>query len=405
MKYPTVVLREICESIQYGYTASALTEPIGPRFLRITDIVPERLDWDIVPFCAIEPEKLAKHRLRTGDIVIARTGATTGWAKFIKDPPEAVFASYLVRIRPSASVNARFLGFVLESSAYKQFIQQHMSGAAQPNANARVLTSFELPLPPLSTQEWIAAVLSAYNDLIENCQRRIRTLERIAHALYREWFVHFCFPNHENTPRVTSTLGSTPSGWEVMRVPECVSINPRISIPREGVKPFVPMGSLSNDSMVITDIESREGNSGAKFQNGDTLLARITPCLENGKTGFVQFLPDDAAVACGSTEFIVLRSLTLSPEFVYCLARSDEFRGIAIKSMSGASGRQRVQERCFDHFDIAQPPRALLDKFSAIVKPIFHLIQSLNLRSQTLRKTRDLLLPHLVAGRVERRAG
>ena len=74
-------------------------------------------------------------------------------------------------------------------------------------------------------------------------------------------------------------------------VPECVEIDPRVSVPREGEKPFVPMGSLANNSMLITDIETRTGNSGSKFQNGDTLFARITPCLENGKTGFVQFLP------------------------------------------------------------------------------------------------------------------
>ena len=161
------------------------------------------------------------------------------------------------------------------------------------------------------------------------------------------------------------------------------------------------MGCLSNDSMLITDVESRAGNSGAKFQNGDMLFARITPCLENGKTGFVQFLPDPKAVGFGSTEFIVLRSRTLTPEFVYLLARSDDFRGVAIKSMSGASGRQRVQEQCFDDFQIAQPPRALLDRFSAIVAPGFRLIFKLHSQIQNLRRTRDLLLPRLLSGQVE----
>jgi type I restriction enzyme S subunit len=179
-----------------------------------------------------------------------------------------------------------------------------------------------------------------------------------------------------------------------------VDISPRVAVPRDGEKPFVPMGCLSNDSMLITDIESRVGNSGAKFQNGDTLFARITPCLENGKTGFVQFLPDAHAVGFGSTEFIVLRSRTLTPEFVYCLARSDEFRGVAIKSMSGATGRQRVQEQCFDDFQITQPPRALLDQYSAIVAPSFRLIYKLHLQIQNLRRTRDLLLPRLLSGQV-----
>ena len=148
----------------------------------------------------------------------------------------------------------------------------------------------------------------------------------MARGLYREWFVHFRFPGHESVPLVDSSLGQIPQGWEMKRVTDAVKVSPGVVVPRDREKPFVPMGCLSNDSMLIADIESRDGNSGAKFQNGDTLFARITPCIENGKTGYVQFLPEANAVAFGSTEFIVLRSVSLTPEFVYCLARSDEFQ-------------------------------------------------------------------------------
>jgi type I restriction enzyme S subunit len=270
-----------------------------------------------------------------------------------------------------------------------------------PRGDKDAMQRYVIPLPPLPIQHRIAGILSAYDELIENSQRRIRILETMARALYREWFVHFRFPGFENHPRVASPLGEIPQGWGVKRVTDAVQVNPRVAVPRDGEKPFVPMGCLSNDSMLISDIESRAGNSGAKFQNGDTLFARITPCLENGKTSYVQFLPDANAVAFGSTEFIVLRSVSLTPEFVYCLARSDEFRGVAIKSMSGATGRQRVQERCFGDFQIAQPPLAPLEKFSAIVAPSFRLIYSLHLQIQTLRRTRDLLLPRLLSGQID----
>jgi len=153
--------------------------------------------------------------------------------------------------------------------------------------------------------------------------------------------------------------------------------------------------------MLISDVEHRAKASGARFQNGDTLFARITPCLENGKTGFVQFLPTDDAVACGSTEFIVLRSKTLCPEYVYLMARSDPFRDNAIKSMSGATGRQRVQEECFTQFLLAQPLDAILDHFQMIARPQFELIFSLNRRNMVLRRTRDLLLPRLISGEVD----
>ena len=149
--------------------------------------------------------------------------------------------------------------------------------------------------------------------------------------------------------------------------------------------------------MLIGEAEKRDGNNGSKFQNGDTLFARITPCLENGKTGFVQFLPDSESVAFGSTEFIVLRSRTLCPEYVYLMARSEAFRENAIKSMSGSTGRQRVQERCFEKFTIANPPSEIVLQFHNILQPLFKLIQVLNLQSVNLRKTCDLLLPKLIS--------
>jgi len=130
------------------------------------------------------------------------------------------------------------------------------------------------------------------------------------------------------------------------------------------------------------------------------LFARITPCLENGKTGFVQFLPTDDAVAFGSTEFIVLRSKTVCPEYVYLMARSSEFRNNAIKSMSGASGRQRVQEACFEKFFVAEPDSGTVERFKGIASPVFRLIHTLSLKNENLRSTRDFLLPKLISGEV-----
>ena len=256
-------------------------------------------------------------------------------------------------------------------------------------------------VPAVEVQRRIAAILSAYDDLIENCQRRIRILEGMARGLYREWFVHFRFPGSENLSRVDSPLGPIPQGWEVNPLRECIEVSPRVAVPRDGEKPFVPMGCLASDSMLIGDVELRSGNSGAKFKNGDTLFARITPCLENGKTGFVQFLDDEHAVAFGSTEFIVLRSKTLTPEFVYLLARSDDFRANAIKSMSGATGRQRVQERCFDGYLVVQPTDAALTRFTAVVRPMFQQARQLQLKITNLRRTRDLLLPRLMSGQID----
>jgi type I restriction enzyme, S subunit len=142
-------LADLCESVSYGYTASAVREEIGPKFLRITDIVPDVIEWDRVPFCEIPPGKAPKYLVKRGDIVIARTGATTGYAKRLnKRHPETVFASYLVRVRAHADVSNLMLGLLAESADYKKFIKANIGGAAQPQANAVVLTSMRIAAPP-----------------------------------------------------------------------------------------------------------------------------------------------------------------------------------------------------------------------------------------------------------------
>jgi type I restriction enzyme S subunit len=134
---------------QYGYTASAETEGDGPKFLRITDIVPAAIDWDIVPHCKIEEKDEKKYLLQEGDIVVARTGATVGYAKRInKRHPKAIFASYLVRLIPNRKNDAVFLGLSVERNAFKDFITMFVTGAAQPQANATTMALFPVLHPP-----------------------------------------------------------------------------------------------------------------------------------------------------------------------------------------------------------------------------------------------------------------
>ena len=159
------------------------------------------------------------------------------------------------------------------------------------------------------------------------------------------------------------------------------------------------MADLPITSMVIQQATKREGRSGSKFRNADTLFARITPCLENGKTAFVNFL-EEGEVARGSTEFIVLRSRRLTPEFVYCLARTYDFRENAIKSMVGSSGRQRVKESCFEKFLVLVPSDTFLDVFTETVRPMFRQVKTLHSQNQQLRAARDLLLPRLMSGEI-----
>ena len=168
---------------------------------------------------------------------------------------------------------------------------------------------------------------------------------------------------------------------------------------RKGVEaPYLDMANMPTQGHSADDVVDRAFGSGMRFINGDTLVARITPCLENGKAAFVDFLQDDQ-VAWGSTEYIVLRPKSPLPEeFAYCLARSEEFRDFAIQSMTGSSGRQRVPAESLAHFRVAVPPQPVAESFGRAVKPRFARASAAVRESRTLAALRDSLLPNLISG-------
>src|SRR5688500_3640898 len=129
-------LAELVEDIDYGFTAKASSSPVGPRLLRITDIQAGAVRWESVPYCRIPRDRANRYKLRSGDIVFARTGATTGKSFLIKSCPEAVFASYLIRVRPSAAILPEFVAQFFQSASYWTQVSENVSGSAQPNCNA-----------------------------------------------------------------------------------------------------------------------------------------------------------------------------------------------------------------------------------------------------------------------------
>ena len=400
----TYLLKDICELIVDCEHKTAPTQETGYPSIRTPNIGRGNLILDKVKRVSEETYKKWTKRAipKTDDLILARE-APVGNVAIVPRNLKVCLGQRTVLIRPNKNkIHPHYLCYLLLGDEVQGKIYSLSNGATVHHLNMGDIRNLELPqLPPIPTQHKIASILSAYDDLIENNTRRIKILETMAQTLYQEWFVKFRFPGHEQVKMIESDLGLIPEGWEVKKVTDAVLVNPKTQVPKQGQKPFVPMGSLSTDSMLINDIESRTGNSGAKFKNHDTLLARITPSLENGKTGYVQFLPSDDSVARGSTEFIVLRSKTLCSEYVYLLARSDDFRENAIKSMTGSSGRQRVQVGCFETFFIAHPDNKTIQKFSEIVSPLFRQIYVFSEKNINLRKTRDLLLPKLISGQID----
>lgn len=154
-------LGEVCEQPQYGYTAPATQRDTGTKYLRITDIQDSHVNWDSVPHCEISAHETEKYLLTHGDIVFARTGATTGKSFLIEDAPRAVFASYLIRVRPLAdALLPEYLYAFLQSPGYWAQVEAGKRGGAQPNMNASLLAKVLLPVPSLSDQQHIATHLS-----------------------------------------------------------------------------------------------------------------------------------------------------------------------------------------------------------------------------------------------------
>ncbi len=396
-------LKDLCEFIIDCEHKTAPIQETGYPSIRTPNIGKGRLILDDVNRVSEEIYEQWTRRAtpRSGDLILARE-APAGNVAMVPESVRVCLGQRTVLIRPNSNlVDPRYLLYCLLDDTLQAKLLSFGSGATVPHVNMSDIRALEMPeLPPRATQEKIGAILHAYDDLIENNLRRIRILEDMARALHREWFVEFRFPGHQKLKLIDSALGKIPERWELQKVTDTVFVKPRSAIPKEIEKPHVPMDSLATNSMLIGKVNIRTGNNGSKFKNGDTLFARITPCLENGKTAFVQFLPSESDVAIGSTEFIVLRSKTLCPEYVYLMARSNEFRDNAIKSMSGATGRQRVQEECFEKFMIAQPDEETLSRFVDIVRPMFRQVHNLAQRNETLRRTRDLLLPKLISGEV-----
>jgi len=283
----------------------------------------------------------------------------------------------------------RFIAYFL-----RHLLKDYQSDkAAVPGIDRNVLHELKVRAPDLAIQLRIVDLVSRYDDLIDNNRRRIKLLEDSVRLLFDEWFVRLR----------SSATGEGPQGdrtaWRSVRASEVIDVNPTTRRKDEGSLWYVPMAALSTAGMTVdrSAFERRAASTSVRFTRGDTLFARITPCLENGKTAFAYFL-EPGEVACGSTEFIVLRGRAVGPAFTYCLARNEMFRENAIKSMIGSSGRQRVQPSAFDKFELMLAPQRVIEQFEAMAKDCFDQIALLVRQCDRLVKARDLLLPRLMSG-------
>ena len=339
-------------------------------------------------------------------VIVAMYGATAGKVAITKIPLTTNQACCNLSFN-SLLAEYNFIYYYLKNN-FKN-LASLANGGAQQNLNSNQIKEFEIYLPPLSEQHRIASILGSLDDKIELNNRINKNLEEQASALFRRWFVDFEFPDPDNDGKpyrssggkfIDSELGEIPEGWTIGSLDEYIELDPREKIIKSMEYLFFDMKCLSNVDCSISNGIYRNITSGSSFRNFDTLVAKITPCLENGKTGFVMALSKDQ-IGRGSTEFIVLRSKgIISPYWIYLLSRSNEFRTKAIKSMTGSSGRQRVQYSELRMIQITFYID-LINKFDLLMQSLFLQIKKNNQENNILIAIRDSLLPKLMNNEIE----
>ena len=380
--------------------STAPDEGEGYPLIRTPNIGKGRLILDDVHRVCKEVYNIRNRRAipQVNDIIFARE-APAGNAAVITEGQQVCLGQRTVLIRPKPSlVDAHYLVYFLLAPKQQKKLLGYSHGATVGHVNIPDIANLPIELPLLHEQRKIASIIKNYDNLIEVNNKRIKLLEQMAENLYKEWFVRFRFPGHENV----KFENGIPKGWEYKRADEVIEFNPLLKTGNQTEFTIIPMEALSTTSMILDSscFVRQYCISGRRSQNGDTLLAKITPCLENGKTGFVMGMPDKEVFG-GSTEFVVMRSKSLTPHYVYCIARSNYFRQTAILSMNGADGRQRVDEDKLKATKIIQPRKMVLDHFESFISPIFRNILLLTQKNINLIKQRDLLLPRLMSGKLE----
>jgi type I restriction enzyme S subunit len=369
----------------------------------------------IARITSADAKRLSRYLVRSGDIVYSRRGDVERRA-FVRDHEDGwLCGTGCLRVRlGERGPDPRFTTYYLGHPSVREWIVRHAHGATMPNLNTSILSACPLMVPPLEEQRAIAHILGTLDAKIELNRLVDETLEEMARALFKSWFVDFDPVRAKSEGRdpglpqpladlfpdsfEDSELGEIPRGWDAMPLPEAIEVNPVRQMRKGDVAPYLDMANMPTRGHSPDEVVDRPFGSGMRFKNGDTLVARITPCLENGKTAYVDFLRDQQ-IGWGSTEYIVLRPKPpLPPEFAYCLARSNEFREFAIQSMTGSSGRQRVPAESLSHYLVVTPSKAIAAQFGQTVGPLFARAAGSARESRALAALRDALLPKLVSG-------
>lgn len=391
--------------LEYWYWAPATNNNTWYKYLRITDITWNIIDYNSIPFCEISKKDYEKYKLSDWDIVIARTWATAWYAKLIKNPVNTVFAWYLINSKLDKNIAIPwFVWAIIESKIFKDFINQNKWWSAQPHANVPVIKEFSFLLPPLESQQKIASILSKYDDLIENNTKRIKILEQTAQEIYKEWFVNFRFPGYENVNMVDSgcEFWDIPEGWEVKKINELWKVitwkTPSTKNPKNfwNYMQFIKTPDLHWNIFCIKT-EQNLSEEWVISQKNKILPVNsiVVSCIW---TVWVVSITSELSQTNQQINALVLDNL-IYLEFMYL--KFKWLKQHLVNIWWNWATMTNVNKDKFENIEIIVPNNELMTKFNLVINPLFNEILVLQKQNQNLKQTRDMLIPKLVSGEVD----
>jgi type I restriction enzyme S subunit len=303
--------------------------------------------------------------------------------------------------------DVRFVKYYMDT--LKLQMQSISRGTTQDNLSVDKLLTFDFLTPPLAIQQRIAGILSAYDELIENSQRRIKILEAMARGFYREWFVHFRFSGHESHPRVASALGEIPQGWEVKKLGEVAKVlrgrsYRSVDLAEEGGLPFLNLKCLDRDGGFRRSGLKRyigEYKETHIARKGDIVMAVTDMTQERrivARAALVPTLESDFSIF--SMDLVKIEPKASMPKaFLYSFLRFSSFADEVKQHANGANVLHLSPDRITD-YQFAFPPNEVASRFSEFSTAVIEQMDALENRIGNLRRTRDLLLPRLLSGQI-----
>lgn len=306
-----IAIKELCELIVdcVNKTAPTTSADTPYKMIRTTNVRDGWIETENVRHVdEVTYRKWTRRAVPQREDIILTREAPLGEVGLLRTDESVFLGQRLMMYRADRrKSDPRFLLYALMGESVQAQLRSFGSGATVEHVRVPDCERLIIRAPDVDAQRSIGGFLGTVDNLIENSRWRIGLLERMTQAIYREWFVNFRYPGYENDKFVDSSLGSIPVGWDIVSADEAVEINPTVKAPSRAEVPFVSMSDLSDHLMIVTPSSTREfAGGGSRFEQWDTLLARITPSIEHGKTGFVQFLANGCA-GKGSTEFIIMR--------------------------------------------------------------------------------------------------